>query len=246
MEKRCCRDVLVVGGTSEMALAVLQALPDLRRVLLIGRDRLRLEAARRNLAGGCGSAGPEISILEVGFPEPYRIREICGSLPWQPDLAVIAQGMLTVPPGDGGLPEMIRVNLTEPCLWISVLAEIFQDREMRLCVISSVAGDRGRGSNYAYGMTKAGLSAFTEGLASRLAREGSSLGITLVKPGLVDTVMIRQRRDRRLICPCSRAGRIIARGVLRGRGTVYVPWWWAVPGILLRLVPRGILSRIPW
>lgn len=83
---------------------------------------------------------------------------------------------------------IIDVNFTSAALWVQMAAKLLpQDKPRSMIVISSVAGDRGRRSNYVYGAAKAGLTTFAEGLAHRLYR--SSLHLLIVKPGFVDTPM---------------------------------------------------------
>lgn len=129
---------------------------------------------------------------------------------------------------------------------VSILGHFADHLEGRgrgfVCVISSVAGDRGRQSNYIYGSAKAGLTAFCSGLRSRLFKAGVRL--TTVKPGFVDTRMTFGRPGLFLVASPEAAARAIHRAVARGKEEVYVPgFWWAIMTIICA-IPEAIFKRL--
>ncbi len=112
-----------------------------------------------------------------------------------------------------------------------------------IAVIGSVAGDRGRQSNYIYGSAKAGLAAFTLGLRHRLAPRGVS--VTLVKPGFVDTPMTEAIAKRGpLWAAPDRVARDIRRGLDHGVAVIYTPWFWRWIMLIVCAVPDAIFRRI--
>jgi decaprenylphospho-beta-D-erythro-pentofuranosid-2-ulose 2-reductase len=111
-----------------------------------------------------------------------------------------------------------------------------------ICGISSVAGDRGRPSNYVYGAAKAGLTAYLEGLRGRLHRSG--VRVVTVKPGFVDTRMTFGRVGGPLVADPARVARGIRRAVAGGPATVYLPWFWRPIMLVIRLIPEPLFKRL--
>ena len=108
--------------------------------------------------------------------------------------------------------------------------------------ISSVAGDRGRQSNYFYGAAKGGLSTFLGGLRNRLFRRG--VHVVTVKPGFVDTPMTAGMKKNALFVPPSAVAESIVRAVELRRDVVYVPWFWRAIMLFVRLVPERMFKRM--
>jgi short-subunit dehydrogenase len=108
-------------------------------------------------------------------------------------------------------------------------------------VISSVAGDRGRASNYAYGAAKAAVTAFTSGLRQRL--QGSGVNVLTVKPGFVDTPMTAQFPKGALWATPRKVATDIIRAARRGRGVLYTPWFWGPIMFVIRNVPERLFQR---
>jgi decaprenylphospho-beta-D-erythro-pentofuranosid-2-ulose 2-reductase len=103
-----------------------------------------------------------------------------------------------------------------------------------LAVIGSVAGDRGRRSNYIYGAAKAAIHAFCEGLGGRV-------NVVLIKPGWVDTPMTSAFRKNPLFTSAASVARGIHRAIAKGRGTVYVPGYWRWISLIVRMLPAKLV-----
>ncbi len=111
-----------------------------------------------------------------------------------------------------------------------------------IAVISSVAGDRGRQSNYVYGSAKALVSAFASGLRQRLTPLG--VNVLTIKPGFVDTPMTAAFKKGALWAKPEKVARDINRAVERGQGVLYTPWfWWGIMAII-RTVPEAIFRKL--
>jgi len=108
--------------------------------------------------------------------------------------------------------------------------------------ISSVAGDRGRQSNYFYGAAKAGLSSYLQGLRNRLASAG--VHVMTVKPGFVDTPMTEGLDGLFLVASPERVSEDILRAYHRRRDILYTPWFWRYIMWVIRLVPERIFKRL--
>jgi hypothetical protein len=117
-------------------------------------------------------------------------------------------------------------------------------RQGCLAVISSVAGDRGRRSNYVYGSAKAAVSTLCEGLWVRMARVG--VHVLDIRPGFVDTPMTSSLQLPGLLLtqPDAVARRILA-GIERRKRVLYVPRYWQLIMMVVRSIPAGIYRRLP-
>lgn len=129
---------------------------------------------------------------------------------------------------------------------MSVLERFAAEMEARrwgfLAAVSSVAGDRGRKSNYHYGAAKAALTTYLEGLRHRL--HASGVRVTTLKPGFVDTRMtFGMKVPAPLLTSAEKAGRLCVRAILRGRGTAYVPEYWRLILLLIRHLPEFIFKK---
>jgi hypothetical protein len=122
------------------------------------------------------------------------------------------------------------------------LANLFEARRGgTLAVISSVAGERGRKTNYVYGSAKAALSTFLEGLRHRL--HGSGVRVLTVKPGLVDTPMTREFEKGALWSTPERVGHDIYQAIRRRREVCYTPPFWGPVMFTIRAMPRWLFKR---
>ena len=111
-----------------------------------------------------------------------------------------------------------------------------------LCALSSVAGDRGRQSNYVYGAAKAGLTVFLQGLRNRLFRSG--VRVVTIKPGFVDTAMTFGRPGMFLVASPQAAARSVVSAVEKGKDQAYVPGFWRWVMLAIRLLPERIFKRM--
>jgi decaprenylphospho-beta-D-erythro-pentofuranosid-2-ulose 2-reductase len=139
----------------------------------------------------------------------------------------------------------IDVNFTSAVSLLSLAGNHLEARRTGfLAAISSVAGDRGRQSNYTYGAAKAGLTAFLQGLRNRLWHHG--VNVLTVKPGFVDTPMTQGRIDprSRLVASPERVARDIYRAIRRRKNAIYTPWFWKYIMWVIRWIPEPIFKRL--
>lgn len=144
---------------------------------------------------------------------------------------------------DGELAaNLVDVNFTAAVRMLTVASDHFECRGRGFIVaVGSIAGDRGRQSNYVYGAAKAGLSVFMQGLRHRLAKCG--ITVLTVKPGFVDTQMTFGLPGLFLVAPPSVVGERIARAVEEKQSVLYVPAFWRIIMMIIRLLPQGIFHR---
>jgi decaprenylphospho-beta-D-erythro-pentofuranosid-2-ulose 2-reductase len=137
----------------------------------------------------------------------------------------------------------LEVNLTATIALLTLLANRFEAaRQGCIAVITSVAGDRGRQSNYVYGAAKGGVERFLQGLRNRLFRSG--VAVITIKPGFVDTPMTAGVVKNALFASPRRVGRAIYRAIEARRRVVYIPWFWRPIMFLVTALPESIFQRL--
>lgn len=240
--------VLVLGATSGIAQATVRLLAARGAELyLVGRNAANVEAvAHDSLARGARTARTHVLDLDDLSQHTAVVRDAEQALGGL-DGVLLAYALL----GDPALRErswseaerVLHTNLLSPASLLTVLAERFeQQKSGTLIVISSVAGDRGRQSNYVYGASKAALTAYCSGLRNRLAPSGVHL--VTVKPGFVDTAMTSHLPKNRLFASPETVARDIIRAVDRRRNEIYTPRFWAVIMFAVRSIPETIFKRM--
>ncbi len=239
---------LILGATSAIAQQTCRILAraggdfclvgrNPERLAVVAADlRVRGAASARVIPADLGRTEEQGPLLEQG-------KGILGHF----DIVLVAYGALPDPAGPDwdwrAAEKVIQTNFTSAVsLLLRLAAMMEQQRKGHLVVISSIAGDRGRRSNYLYGSTKAGLSVFLEGLRARLRPSG--VHVLTVKPGLVDTPMTSHLQKNWLFSSPERVGRGIVRALRRDRRTVYVPGYWRLISWGLRALPGFVLDRL--
>jgi len=137
----------------------------------------------------------------------------------------------------------IQTNALSTISLLTLIANKFEAKQSgTICVISSVAGDRGRASNYVYGTAKAMVTAFTSGLRQRLQK--SNVSVVTIKPGFVDTPMTAEFKKGLLwVKPISVAESIV-RAIDGKKTEVYVPQFWFVIMLIIKILPTKIFKRL--
>lgn len=243
------RRILILGATS----AIAQRWSRLRaargdRLLLVGRDPDKLGTIAADLRARGASevltADSDLADTEAAVERFGAFVERLGGI----DVALVAYGTL------GGQAEAqadverlergLRTNFVSAVVWCELIAGTLESAGTgTLVAISSVAGDRGRRSNYVYGAAKAGLSVFLEGLSHRFA--GTAVTVVAVKPGFVDTPMTDGfDKGGPLWATPDRIASDIERAVARRRPVVYAPWFWWGIMLIIRNLPRPIFNRM--
>lgn len=139
--------------------------------------------------------------------------------------------------------EMIEVNLLGALAWLNPVAEVFQILGRgHIIGISSVAGDRGRILNPAYGASKAALSSVLESYRNRLTRKG--VHILTVKPGFMDTGMTKGKSGLFFMSSPEKAAFQISKGLRGGKQTIYVSPIWGMIMMIIRLIPSFIFRKL--
>ncbi|MCY0966360.1 SDR family oxidoreductase [Parathalassolituus penaei] len=242
--------ILIIGATSAIAAACAREWLGRGpcRFVLVGRNEERLQQLQQDLQAR-GAEQVDCLTLDLGDTSRHGIviAEASQRL-GQIDIALVAPGTL---PDQNRCQQDASVAVqefsTNATAVISLLTPLANQLEQQRCgslaVISSVAGDRGRASNYLYGAAKAALSAFTSGLMARLAKSG--VAVTLIKPGFVRTPMTAGLPlPEKLVATPEQVARQIVEGVQRRRTCLYTPGFWRYIMLIIRLIPDVIFRRL--
>jgi short-subunit dehydrogenase len=242
------RKVLILGATSAIARETAKLLAgDGDRLFLVALepDRLETVAADLQVRGG-QPVGSLVADLDDFSRHDQILAEATRALDGL-DVVLVAYGVL----GDQERCEasydeaerVLRTNLLGPISLLTRAAARFEARGAgTLVAIGSVAGDRGRQSNYVYGASKGGLDVFLAGLRNRLCSRG--VRVITIKPGMVDTPMTAHMEKGLLFSAPETIGRGIHRAIERGRDVVYLPWYWRFIMLVIRLIPEPIFKRM--
>jgi short-subunit dehydrogenase len=240
--------LMIVGATSAIAHEAARFFAaDGADLFLVGRNAEKLAVVQQDLTvrGAASAAVYTLDVTDTGQHEALidAAYEALGGL----DAALFAYGTL---PDQGAIQDdvaatldALNVNALSVIALLTRLAGRFeQQRHGCLAVISSVAGDRGRASNYIYGTAKGALTIFTSGLRNRLAKAGVS--VVTIKPGFVDTPMTAHIRKSPLFAKPGAVGKRVYEAMLKGQDVVYTPWFWRFVMLLIRLVPERIFKKL--
>lgn len=240
--------LMIIGATSAIARETAKHFAaDGAEFFLVGRDPDKLAAVQHDLEvrGAERVITYTLDLNELGQHESMIVTayEAFGSL----DAVLIAHGTL---PDQAQAQvsveytlQAFNTNALSTISLLTLLAKRFeQQRRGCIAVISSVAGDRGRSSNYVYGAAKGAVSLFTSGLRARLSKAGVS--VVTIKPGFVDTPMTAHLKKSPLYAKPATVGRRIYTAMLKGEDVVYVPWfWWGIMWII-RHIPERVFKKL--
>ena len=249
MSAAAIRKVLVLGATSGIAQAVVRRLAERgAELFLVGRDAEKLESVAADArARGAKTVVTDVLDLDDTAAFPRLLDRATAALE-HVDLALIAHGVLATSPACEASPELtarvFATDFTAPALLSQAIALRFAERQGQgvLAVIGSVAGDRGRQSNYAYGAAKGGLAVFLAGLRNRMARRG--VHVLTAKPGLVDTPMTEGVPRNALFASPDRVARDLLSAAERRRDEIYTPWFWRWIMLAIRAIPERLFKRL--
>ena len=241
-------NVLVFGATSAIAHAIdRRYAAGAGSFFLVGRDRAKLQANAQDLRdrGATNVATTEADLTKLELHDALVGQAIAalGRL----DVVIIAHGVLPDQLALERDPEQLRAtvetNLTSVLSLASASArQLASQRAGSLVVMGSVAGDRGKLSNYVYGAAKAGIAVFLDGLRARLRPQG--VHVLTVKPGFVDTPMTARFKKGFLWATPDRVAAAVCAAIDRRRSVIYVPWFWRPVMLVIRALPRPLFERL--
>ncbi|MFF3329287.1 decaprenylphospho-beta-D-erythro-pentofuranosid-2-ulose 2-reductase [Streptomyces sp. NPDC002888] len=242
------QSLLVLGGTSEIALATARRLiiRRTRTVWLAGRPSLALEQA----AEGLRDLGADVHTVAFDALEPDSHEAVLDKVFTEGDIdmVLLAFGVLGDQARDEREP-VSAVRVAQTNYTGAVSAGLISARALQaqghgsLVVLSSVAGERARRANFIYGSSKAGLDTFTQGLGDAL--HGTGVHVMVVRPGFVRTRMTADLPETPLATTPEAVATAVELGLRRRSETVWVPGALRIVMSALRHVPRAVFRRLP-
>jgi len=222
-------NIAILGATSAIAQETARLFTaEGASFFLVARDAAKCAIVAADLRAR-GAVAVDTFIADLGDFATHIA--IANAAPQSLDVVLIAHGSLpdqrAIDDNPAAQVAAFELNATS---FIS-LATHFAPRTKTLAIIGSVAGDRGRGTNYVYGAAKAALHTYCEGLRSR------GVNVVLIKPGWIDTPMTSHMRKNPLFATAPTAGRLIHDAIVANRAVVYVPWFWRWISLIVRLLP---------
>lgn len=247
------RKICIVGATSAMAEQTARKLAERGdSMVLIARDNTKLAPIAADLAtrgsGNISTIIQDLALVQDPSALLQQARDTLGGL----DAVLIFHGFL----GDQSqavgdvehLRKILSVNFNSPIeLAIAGATLLEQSTHERpvLLAVGSVAGDRGRASNFAYGAAKGGLAIVFQGIAQSFAHKGLAARAILIKAGFTDTPMTAGIEKRGPLWASSEAvAAVIVRAMDKGGPIIYAPFFWRWIMLIIRLLPQPIMNRL--
>jgi hypothetical protein len=237
---------LILGARSDIGRAIARRLAqDGHPLQLAARDVGSLEADGADLAL---RFRVPVTLHDFDVLNGHAHGAFLDALPVLPEVAVCVVGLLGEQAAQERDPaaaaRAMRINYEGPALLLGEIANRFEARGHGAIVgVSSVAGERGRATNYVYGSAKAGLTAFLSGLRNRLARRG--VQVVTVVPGFVATRMTAgMDLPARLTAQPAEVAEAVARALRTGRDVVYVRPVWRIVMAVIRAIPEPLFKRM--
>ena len=242
------KKILIVGATSAIAESAARIWAgNGEHFFLVARNPEKLEAIAADLrVRGCQKVETyvmDVNDLDAHSPMLDSAERVLHGL----DAVLIAHGSL---PDQAACQASVELTLSEigtnalsTIALLTLIANRFEQRRRgMIAVISSVAGDRGRQSNYVYGAAKAMVTTFTSGLRQRLYKSGVS--VVTIKPGFVDTPMTAEFRKGFLWVKPENVAAIIVRACDQNKNVVHAPWFWQGIMAIIKMIPESLFKKI--
>lgn len=240
--------VLIIGATSAIAEATARIYAERgSRLYLVARTPARLDTIVQDLRiRGAADVGRDtLDINDLSRHE--AVLDAAWATLGDVNVVLVAHGTLPDQKACEASVETamaeFATNATSTIALLTLLANRMEHAgHGTITVISSVAGDRGRASNYLYGSAKAAVSTFLGGLRQRLSKHG--VEVVTIKPGFVDTPMTRDFKKGALWAKPQAVAAGIVKASDKGKSVAYLPWFWFVIMTIIRCVPEFIFKRV--
>lgn len=238
--------VLLLGAGSDMAVAIARRFAAAQYdIQLAGRQAAALRPLQQDLQIRYGITAT-VHPFDATAYDTHT--DFFATLPVTPDITVCAFGYL----GDQEQAQhdwqeasrILHANFTGAVSVLNVIANVYEAKKAGMIVgISSVAGERGRQSNYIYGSAKAGFTAYLSGLRNRLFRSG--VHVMSVQPGFVNTRMTQHLTLPPLLtAQPEQVARVVFKAVQRKKNVLFVKWPWRYIMLIIKLIPEPIFKKL--
>lgn len=241
------QNVLIIGATSAIAQAVAHRLAARGATLVLwARSAERLGVVANDLRTRYRVKVVIETFDFVDFSHHAGALDRAFAEAGELDTAILCHGSLgdqAASQADFGVADRELLNNCRSALsFLTLLANrLEQQGHGTIAVISSVAGERGRQSNYVYGTAKAALNTFAQGLRNRLYPKG--VHVLTVKPGFVDTPMTAHLPKGSLFASPERVARDIVSAIEKKKCVIYTPWFWRWIMLIIRLIPESVFRK---
>lgn len=238
--------LLIFGATSAIVQGTLQYFAaDGDSFYLVARNPQKLQTVYDNLMAAGAKAVFQHTVDLNKVDQHSSIVEIAVKSLGNVDIVLIGHGVFsdqkTIETDYYAILDELHANmLSHISLLVPVANYMEQQRSGTIAVITSVAGDRGRRSNYIYGTAQGAKSIYLQGLRSRLASAGVT--VLTIKPGFVDTPMAAHRKKNFLFASPSSVGKSIYRAIKSKKEVIYTPFFWRYIMYLIRAIPERIFK----
>lgn len=242
------KKILVIGAASTIAFATEKLMAQKgARFFLTDLKKERLEAISLDLNARfkAESAICEFDVTDYNSHEKIfnSAIEFLGDI----DIVLIAHGTLPkqelMQTDHMAAVREFNVNALSVISLSTIVLNYFEQRNSgTLCVISSVAGDRGRMSNYLYGSAKGAVSLFLQGARNRLS--ATNVKVITIKPGMVDTAMTADMPKNFLFAKPEAVAAGILNAIIRGKDIAYVPGFWRLVMFIIKHIPESIFKKL--
>jgi len=242
--------IVIIGATSAIAehCARLWAQGQSVDLTLVGRDETRMERVATDLQ--VRSPQSTIRVVQADFLDPGAIQRTVDEIVAQGkvDIALIAHGSLpeqTECQNDlQACKDALEINGISPVLYAEAFAQhMAQANHGAIALIGSVAGDRGRKSNYVYGAAKGLVTRYAQGMQHRFA--GTGVKVVLIKPGPTDTPMTAHLKSQGAkLASVGDVAQQIVDAIEQGKSVIYAPRKWQLIMLIIRHLPRVIFNKL--
>lgn len=245
-------NVLIAGATSAIAQASAKQMLVKMEVdihfILLARDNERATIVADDLRA---RGALKTSVITADLSQVNQLDSLLTDIQQQHgaiDIALLAHGQLpdhkSIQNSNIEVQKALDLNAISYIQMMTTLARIMEQAETgSIAIISSVAGDRGRQSNYIYGAAKGTVSLFAQGLRNRLSSKG--IDVITIKPGFVDTPMTDGfDKSGPLWATTDQVAEDIVNAILKKRSIVYTPWFWAPIMLVIKCIPEFIFKRL--
>ena len=242
--------IVLIGATSSIAqeCAKLWLKESPKHFTLVVRDEQKANRIKNDLQ--VRSPHSQIEIMQTDFCNPQEINKTVSNIAKHGliDIALIAHGSLPEQidcQRDLVLcKEILEINGISPVLFAECLATVMAKANQGIiAIVGSVAGDRGRKSNYVYGAAKGLVARYTQGLQHRFAN--SPIKVVLIKPGPTDTPMTASFKQNGMkLAPVADVAQKIVDGITKGKAVIYAPGKWELIMLVIQHIPSFIFNKL--
>jgi short-subunit dehydrogenase len=247
-KSRSSKNILIIAATSTIVYSCIKLLNDLYNVnfFLIARDSKKMALLKADIETRSETAKVQCIALE-DFLCPIQISLTLKDIFKEAfiDIAIIAQGELNHDSSKslGPLKKNFSINSLSPIIFCEEISSYFEKQmQGHLVVFGSVAGDRGRKSNYVYGSAKAAVEVYLQGLTHRFFK--TKIFVSLIKPAPTLTPMTEFMTKKIFLESPDYVAKFIVKGILKRRQIIYAPPKWKYIMFLIRNLPKAIFNRL--